>query len=109
MKVKTFSRANSKGHFPKEEDKVNKHEPMAYKKWVKISSVILIICSIINIILSILDFFSETNDWKFTILIAVIVILAIAIMSIAYRKIVIPSDRKAGIEGEFKKILEENK
>lgn len=99
----------SKGHFPKEEDKVKKHDPTAYKKWVKISSVLLIICSIINIILSILDYFSEANDWKFTIMIVATVVLAIVIMSVIYCKVVIPADRKAGIEGEFKKILEENK
>ena len=52
----------SKGHFPKEEDKVKKHDPTAYKRWVKISSVLLIICSIVNIVLSILDSFSEAND-----------------------------------------------
>lgn len=98
----------AKGHFPKEQNKVEKHDPAPYKKWVKISSVVLILCSVVNIILSILDSFSEAEDWKFVGLIVLAVILTIVIMSISYRKIVIPADRKAGIEGEFKKILEEN-
>ena len=39
-----------KGYFYGEQDKVKKHEPNAYRKWIKLSSVFVILCGVINVV-----------------------------------------------------------
>lgn len=99
----------AKGHFFKEQDKVQKHDQNAYRKWVRISGVLLIICSAINITWSIFDAFADDFDWTYVILIVITVAIFIAIVATTYYKIVKSADKKAGIESEIDKILKEKK
>ena len=43
------------GYFYREKSKAEKHAPDAYRKWVRITSVFLIICAVLNTIWCILD------------------------------------------------------
>ena len=96
-----------KGYFHKEAEKIKKHEPNAYRKWVKISGVLLILCSVINIVLGVLDSLSDAADWRYTILCVIVVAVMVAIISISYWIIVKPADKKSGIESEIDKIFNE--
>ena len=98
-----------KGYFYREQNRVEKHDPDAYRKWVRITSVFLIICAVLNTIWCILDARSGKQDFTYTVLIIVTVIVMIAITAISYCLIVKPADKKLGIESEFSKILKENK
>ena len=98
-----------KGYFYGEQDKVKKHEPNAYRKWIKLSSVFVILCGVINVVLSILDGFAAAGDWKYVIFICVTVVVVIAAAAVAYVCIVKPADKAMGIESEFDKILKDNK
>ena len=71
--------------------------------------MLLLFCSVINIVFSVLDSFSDDFDWKYILLIVLTVVATIVVMGITYRKIVMPADKKAGIESEFDKILKKNK
>ena len=97
------------GYFYREKSKAEKHAPDAYRKWVRITSVFLIICAVLNTIWCILDSLSKKDDFTYTILIIVTVIVMIEITVITYCLIVKPADEKLGIESEFSKILKENK
>ena len=44
-----------KGYFYREQNRVKKHDPDAYRKWVRITCVFLIICAVLNTIWCILD------------------------------------------------------
>ena len=98
-----------KGYFPREQDKVKKHEPNAYRKWIRFSSIFVILCGVINVILSILDGFSGANDFKYVIFTAITVVIVVAVVAIAYARIVKPADKALGIESEFDKIFENEK
>lgn len=98
-----------KGYFFREQNKVSKHEPNAYHKWVRLSSVFIIICGITNTIWCILDSISEKAGYKYLILIIITVVIIIAITAVLYCLIVKPADKKIGIESEFSKILKDNK
>ena len=98
-----------KGYFYREQNRVEKHDPDAYRTWVRITSVFLIICAVLNTIWCILDALSDKQDFTYTVLIIVTVIVMIAITAISYCLIVKPADKKLGIESEFSKILKENK
>lgn len=99
----------AKGYFYREQEKAKQHEPKAYQKWIRFSSVFLILCGVINVILSILDGFSKANDFKYVIFIIITVAVVIAIIAVAYTRIVKPADKAIGIESEFDKILKEDK
>lgn len=87
-----------KGHFYREQEKAGKqHEPNAYHRWVRLSSVFMLICGVLNVIWSILDGFSDASDWKYIIFIIITVVITIAAAAIAYRFIVKPADEKARI------------
>ena len=98
-----------KGYFHREQNRVEKHDPDAYRKWVRITSVFLIICAVLNTIWCILDALSDKQDFTYTVLLIITVIVMIAITAISYCLIVKPADKKLGIESEFSKILKENK
>ena len=98
-----------KGYFYREQEKVKKHEPNAYRKWVRLSSVFITICGVLNVIWSILDGFSEAADSKYIIFIIITVVVAIAAVAVAYTRIVRPADKALGIESEFDKILKDGK
>lgn len=94
-----------KGYFYGEKEKAKKHEPIAYRKWIKLSSVFLIICGILNVIWSYLEGFSDGNDFKYVLYIIITVIVVITIIAIAYTRIVKPADKAIGIESEFDKTI----
>ena len=84
-----------KGSFYHEQkDEAKKHEPNAYRKWVRISSVFITLCGIINVILSILDGFSGAHDFKYVIFIVITAAVVIAATAVAYACIVKPADKR---------------
>ena len=98
-----------KGYFYREQEKAKKHEPNAYRKWIRISGVLLIICGVLNIIWNILDSVSKESGFKYVIFIIITVAVVVAVIAFAYARIVKPADEAAGIESEFDKILKEDK
>ena len=98
-----------KGYFYHEQNKVDKHDPDAYRKWVRLSSVFCMICGVLNAIWCILDAISENSGFIYIILIIITVVVTIAVTAVSYRLIVKPADQKIGIESEFDKILKNNK
>ena len=98
-----------KGFFPHEEKKAEKHDPKAYRKWVRFSGVFLTLCGVLNMIWNLLDAFSESPDFSSVLWVIITVVVAIAIICIGYVCIVKPADKAAGIESDFDKILKEEK
>lgn len=98
-----------KGYFFHEQEKVKKHEPNAYHKWIRLSSVLIIICGVLCVLWSFLDGFSKATDFKYIIFIIITVVVIIAAIAVAYRCIVKPADKAIGIESEIDKILKEDK
>ncbi len=97
-----------KGVFHKEEKKVEKHEPKAYHKWVRISSVFFTLCGILNIVwIAMGAIYSDDNTYLIYTLITVAV--CILLTAVTYRIIVKTADKKIGIQGEFSEILKESK
>lgn len=98
-----------KGYFYREQSKAEKHAPDAYSKWVRITSVFIILCAVLNTIWCILDSLSKKEDNTYIVLIIITVMVMIAIAAVSYCLIVKPADKKLGIESEFSRILKENK
>ncbi len=98
-----------KGYFYREQEKAKKHEPVAYRKWVRLSGVFIAVCGVLNIIWSVLDSVSKAADFKYTIYIIITVVAVIAAAAVSYTRIVKPADKANGIESEFDKILKDNK
>lgn len=98
-----------KGYFYREKEKVNKHDPVAYRKWIRLSGVFLILCGVINIILCILDAFADAFNFKYVIFIVITVAVVIAAISVLYARIVKPADKALGITSEFDEILKKDK
>lgn len=99
----------AKGYFRHEREKAKKHEPNAYRKWVRLSSVFLIIFSVLNIIWCILDGATDAFDFKYVVYVIITVAVFIAAIAVAYILIVKPADKANGIESDFDRILKENK
>ena len=95
----------AKGYFYREREKTELHEPKAYRKWVRLSSAILVLGGLINILWSILDAFNNVRDWTYVILILATVALVIVLTAVSYACIVKRADKKAGIESEIDRIL----
>ena len=97
-----------KGYFIGEKKKVEKHEPAAYRKWIRISSVLLILCGALNIFWEICDLCApDAGSFKYTILFIITLAVMIAAVSVAYVLIVKPADKKKGIESELEKEIKE--
>ena len=86
-----------KGYFHGEQEKAKKHEPKAYRKWVRLSSVFIVLCGALNLVFSVLDGFSETNSMKYIVYILITVAVTIAASGVAYVGIVKPADKASGI------------
>ena len=97
-----------KGYFYHEQKKAEQHEPTAYRKWVRLCGVFLMLGSGLNIYWCVLDAFSESSDFTYMLYLILTTAVVIALAGVFYACFVRPADKKAGIESEFSRRYHEN-